>query len=67
MAKARSKSGTSGSRRFSVATLYILAVICFVISRLFAKVEAVNYSLAIIGFLLFGFAFYNYFRSSKRR
>jgi len=51
----------------SVLSLYVLAVICFVVSKMLVRSDVANYGLAIVGFALFGLAFYRFIKFRKQR
>lgn len=61
---ARGKATIKG---VSVLKLYLMAVACFIVSRLFeGRIEVLNYAFAVIGFALFLLAFLKYYKSRKR-
>ncbi|MBD3582568.1 hypothetical protein [Flavobacterium selenitireducens] len=68
MAKAKAKSKKPNSAKgISPRILYLSAVACFVLSKIFHKADLVNYAFAITGFALFGIAFYRFFTSRRKR
>ncbi|NUY81114.1 hypothetical protein HUK80_09425 [Flavobacterium sp. MAH-1] len=67
MAKTIRSRKSSGSKGISPITLYVLAVGCFVFSKLFAnKIDVADYAFAALGFVLFALAFWKYFKNRKR-
>ena len=64
MGKARSKSK---SKRLSAVKLFVLATLCFAVSKLFSgRIEIADYAFAVIGFVLFGLCFWTYYKNRKR-
>lgn len=67
MAKSRTRSSKSAPKGISPTTLFILGIVCFALSKLFAnKLDALDHAFAVVGLLLFGFSFWKYFKNRKR-